>query len=173
MTRMSKTLGTLLKERKYQNCNVKIGSKGGSGFWYCSKADQFHSTPLINTERELLIRQSKNTLALLNRRLKNLDKIYDDIIEKAKARKTKDFDKYLFKLLKKKNSEKSSLPKKIASVEYDIATHLLDRPVMEIVEGISPDEKPCYIIYVKGMERGQYWTIKEYLNKRKKDDEEE
>ena len=168
MTRMSKTLGTLLKERKYQNCNVKIGSKGGSGFWYCSKASQYHSTPLINMERESLIRQSKNTLALLNRRLKNLDKIYDDIIEKAKARETKDFDKYLLKLLKKKNSEKSSLPKKIASVEYDIATHLLDRPVMEIVEGISPDEKPCFIIYVKGNENGDYWTIKEYEKKNKR-----
>ena len=119
-------------------------------------------------ERESLIRQSKNTLALLNRRLKNLDKIYDDIIEKAKAREVKDFDKYLFKLLKKKNSEKSSLPKKIASVEYDIATHLLDRPVMEIIEGISPDEKPCFIIYVKGNENGDYWTVKEYEKKNKR-----
>ena len=107
-------------------------------------------------------------MALLNRRLKNLDKIYDDIIEKAKARETKDFDKYLLKLLKKKNSEKSSLPKKIASVEYDIATHLLDRPVMEIVEGISPDEKPCWIVYVKGNENGDYWTVKEYEKKNKR-----
>jgi len=165
---MSKTLGTLLKEKKYQNCNVKIGSKGGSGFWYCSQASQYHSIPLINMERESLIRQSKNTLALLNRRLKNLDKIYDDIIENAKAREIKDFDKYLFKLLKKKNSEKSSLPKKIASVEYDIATHLLNRPVMEIVEGISPDEKPCWIVYVKGNENGDYWTVKEYEKKNKR-----
>lgn len=165
---MSKTLRTLLKERKYQNCNVKIGSKGGSGFWYCGKASQYHSTPLINMERESLIRQSKNTLALLNRRLKNLDRIYDDIIENAKARETKDFDKYLFKLLKKKNSEKSSLPKKIASVEYDIATHLLDRPVLEVSKGISPDENPSFIIYVKGNENGDYWTVKEYEKKNKR-----
>ena len=39
---------------------------------------------------------------------------------------------------------------------------VVERKVVDIVDGISPDEPNTKIIYVEGYERGNYWTIKEY-----------
>lgn len=163
---MKKTLNDLLQDKKYQKANIKVGSKSGSSFWYCGKGNLAYSLPEINKAREKLLRQSKGMLFQLQYRQKHLDKIYDETLKKAK-KKVKDFEEYKKKLEVKKERERLSLPKKIASVEYDIATTLLDRPVQEVVYGISPDETPCWIIYVKGNEKGAYWTIAEY-NKRRK-----
>ena len=165
---MSKTLRELLKEKKYQECNIKVGSKGGSSFWYCGKVLPYLTVPLINEEREKLLEQSKRTLKLVENRIKNLDKIYERIINENKGKHKNDYDKWLAKTIKKRENERKQLPKRKARVEYDIAIHLLDRPVLEVVEGISPDEKPCWIVYVKGEENGDYWTIKEYEKKNKR-----
>lgn len=163
-----KKLLDLLEEEKYQKCNVKIGSKQGSSFWYCGKAKLTYSLPCINKEKQKLIDQSTSNLKQLQYRLKHLDKIYQDNINAAKKNGVKDFEKYERKMLRKLESERKSLPRKIMNVQYDIDTDLLDRPVQEIVKGICLDEQPCYIIYVKGNEKGAYWTIEEYLNKDKK-----
>ena len=163
---MKKTLIELLEDKKYQKSNIKVGSKGGNGFWYCGKGNFTYSLPEIKKAREKLLRQSKGTLYQLKYRLKNLDKLYEETLNKVK-KKVKNLEEYKKKLDIKKERERLSLPKKIASIEYDIATRLLDREVREIVYGISPDEAPCWIIYVKGNEKGAYWTISEYIKGRK------
>ena len=168
---MKKTLNELLQDKKYQKTNIKVGSKSGSSFWYCGKGNLAYSLPEIKKAREKLLRQSKGNVHQLKYRLANLDKIYEESIKKiTKKRKIKDMEEYLKQCEIRKERERLLLPKKIASYEYDVATDLLDRPVMEIVEGISQDEKPCWIIYVKGNEKGNYWTIAEYNKRRKQDD---
>ena len=165
---MKKKLIELLNEKKYQKVNVKIGSKGGSSFWYCGKGNTTYSINEIKKAREKTIRQSKGALKQAKYRLENLDMIYATNIEKViKNCNIKDIEAYKKKMHTTLEKERLLLPKRIASLEYDVATTLLDRPVLEIVNGISPDEEPCYVIYVKGNEKGEYWTIAEY-NKRKK-----
>lgn len=163
---MNKTLKQLLHEKKYQKVNVKIGSKSGSSFFYCGKAQTIWSFPDIKREREKLLRQSHKLKNALLKRLNNLDKIYEETYYKAKKRGIKNEPLYLKKLTKQKENERKKLPQKIESVQYDIDTPLLDRPVLEIVKGISVDESPCYIVYIKGNERGNYWTIQEYMKRR-------
>ena len=165
---MKKKLIDLLNEKKYQKVNVKIGSKSGSSFWYCGKGNTNYSLYEIKKAREKTLRQSKGALKQAQYRLENLDMIYATNIEKVIKKGTiKDIEAYRKKMHTTLEKERLLLPKKIASLEYDVAIPLLERPVLEIVEGISPDEKPCYVIYVKGNEKGEYWTIAEY-NKRKK-----
>lgn len=168
-----KTLRDLLEEPKYRKVNVKIGSIKGSSFWYCGKGDKLFALPEIQKARKKTLAQNQHQKARLLDRLKNLDEYYELAIAKQLKKGAKNPQVYVEKMNKKKERERLSLPKLIALVQEDIDIHLLDRPVKAIYDGVSPDEKPCYIIYVKGMERGQYWTIKEYLAKRKKDDEEE
>lgn len=164
---MKKTLRELLQEKKYQKCNVKIGSNKGSSFWYCGKVDNQISLPTIRKIREQLLSQSKSVLKQLNYRLNNLDKIYEKTIQEAKKKNLKNIENHIKKLLITKERERQLLPKKIKSVEYDIDTPLLDRQVVEVVEGISPDEKPCWVVYIKGNERGWYWTIQEAMKGKK------
>lgn len=164
---MKKTLNELLQEKKYQSANIKVGSKNGSSFWYCGKGNLVYSIPAIKEARNKLLRQCHNLLRQLENRQEHLDEIYAATLEKAKKRNVKNLQTYVKTLESKKNRERRLLPTKIQSVKNDIATHLLDREVQEIVAGISADEKPCWIICVKGNEKGSYWTIAEY-NKRRK-----
>lgn len=166
---MSRTLEQLLLTKKYRNVNVKIGSKNGSSFWYCGKGHL--AIPEIRKIKTQLKRQSHKTLADLKERLENLDDIYEQTFEIAKTNpRIKSIVAYEKTLMKRKEIEKKKLPIKIASVEYDIAVSPLDREVLEIVEGISPDEKPCWIIYIKGNEKGSYWTVEEYKKRREQND---
>ena len=164
---MKKTLSSVLQQTKYQKANVKIGSKGGSSFWYCGKGNNTYSIQAIKQARHNLLKQSQRMLKNYEDRLEHLDEIYEQTYKKSLKRKIKNRETYKKKLYRKKELEKINLPKKIEQTKYDINTHLLDRPVQEIVVGICKDEAPCYIIYVKGNERGSYWTIAEY-NKRRK-----
>lgn len=38
----------------------------------------------------------------------------------------------------------------------------LDRPIVDIYDGILSEEAPCKIIVISGRENGKYWTVKEY-----------
>lgn len=162
---MKKTLNDLLQEKKYQKTNIKVGSKSGSSFWYCGKGDIAYAIPEIEKARKRTLKQVKGTLYQLKYRQEHLDEVYNEILKQAKKKKIKNFDEYERKLNIKKERERLLLPKKIKNVQYDVDTTLLDRPVKEIVYGISPDEVPCWIIYVKGNEKGYYWTIAEYKKK--------
>ena len=166
---MKQTLRELLNDKKYQDTNIKVGSKSGTSFFYCGKGDKAYSIPAIRNARENLLKQIKVHYDSLTYRYKHLDKIYEETYEKARSekRKVKDFEAYHKKMEIRKERERISLPKKIKNFQYDLDTHLLDRPVQEVVYGISPDEKPCWIIYIKGNEVGAYWTIKEYLKRHK------
>ena len=164
---MKKTLSELLKEPRFKKSNVKIGSKGGSSFWYCGKANPIYSTIPIRKARESLLKQVHKAKDRAVFRLEHREEIYAETLEKAKKKTIKDMDKYLTKLNRKKELEYINLPKKIKNCEYDIKTTLFDRPVEEVVKGICIEEQPCYIVYVKGSEIGRFWTIEEYNNKDK------
>lgn len=165
-----KTLNELLKEKKYKECNVKIGSKNGSGFYYCGKANLIYSLKELERANEKLYRQNTNVISQLTKRYNQLDQIYNATIEKAKKRNIKNWDLYIAKLNKKKAIEQKRLPKLISDIKNDRSIHILDRVVKEIVVGISPDEQPCYVVYVSGHEKGMYWTIAEYNKRRAKND---
>ena len=81
---MKKTLNDLLQDKKYQKTNIKVGSKSGSGFWYCGKGNLAYSLPEINKAREKLIKQSKGNLYQLQYRQKHLDDIYANTLKEAK-----------------------------------------------------------------------------------------
>lgn len=168
---MKQKLIDLLNEPKYQKANLKIGSKSGSSFWYCGKGKLKVCMPEIRLVRKKLLKQCKGLLYQSQYRLEHLDEIYEVNIklakQKYKEKKIKDFDAYLKKMELKKKREIAMLPKKIKSLENDIKTDLFEREVVEVVFGVSPDEKPCWIIYVKGNEKGAYWTIAEYTKRRK------
>ena len=165
---MSKTLRQILEEKKIKNCNVKIGSKEGSSFWYCGKAKLLYSEPILNEINLELIRQDKTLLKEWKYRYDHLDHIYENIIKQAKEdirngnKKVKDFNAYVKTLMDKKEKERKRLPIRIKDIKKDIEVHILNRKVEEIVKGISPDEHPCWVIYIKGYEKGKYWTIKEF-----------
>lgn len=166
---MKKTLQSLLEQNKFKKVNVKIGSKGGSSFWYCGKANPIYSLPALKTIRATLLKRTHKEIENLKYRYDHIDEIYAKNIEDAKER-VKDFEAYKKRMVIRKQNEIVNIPKKIASLEYDVATKLVDRPVLEVVEGISPDEKPCFVVYVKGNEKGAYWTIKEFNKRRKNND---
>ena len=165
--KMKKTLNELLKEKRYKNVNLKIGSVSGSSFWFCGKNSPYTIRHELKEAQDKCLKQNKRNLGLLKERLRNIDKIYANNLEKAKG-KRKDFEKYKKELEIKKQRELKQLPKKIKSIMEDIETNLLDREVREVVRGICVEEQPCYVVYVKGGEKGPYWTIKEYNDKRNK-----
>ena len=167
-SKINKTLGELLQEEKYQKCNLKIGSKGGSSFWYCGSGKLSYALPQIEKAFESVKRNNMAVLNKLHYRYKHIDKIYNDLFkEKEKAKEPLEFEKYKTRMLRKKEKEIEDYPNKVASLEYDIENGFLGRPVLEVLKGISRDEDPCYIVYVKGNEKGAYWTIKEYLKRHK------
>lgn len=174
---MNKTLIQLLNEPKYYKCNIKVGSKNGSGFWYCGKASLEYALDEIDYQTKKHKRINEGMLKGFQKRLESIESIYRKMIRHAEKEKQcptdqqtiKDIDKYIERMTRKKEKEIAELPKLIASVEYDIITPFIDRPVKEIIKGISPEENPCYVIYVQGNEKGQYWTIKEYEKKRKRE----
>lgn len=170
--RKSQTLGELLTTPLCNRINVKIGSKQGSSFFYCGKGRE--AIKELNKINKQLVKQNLNTLKILNDRLKNLDKVYEERIKLALAKgKITDTESYIASVNIEKERERARLPKKIQEVQWCIDTHILDRQVQEIVEGICYDEYPCKIVYVKGIEQGKYWLISEYKNKRvEKEDEE-
>lgn len=149
--------------------NVKIGSIGGSSFWYC------HA--LTNSSLREIERHYKKHLVRSIRfkkdreyRLEHLDEIYEQEIVKTlqnKRRTIVNEEKFIANELLRKESERKRLPIDIKHFEFDIENSFLERQVVEIVDGICQDENPCKIIYVKGYERGEYWTLKEYAKANK------
>ena len=175
MSKKDKTLREVLEQGIYQKVNVKVGSKQGSSFFYCGKGKYavFEISKKIQKEMKAQIAQQKRNL---ENRLLNLDKIYQEKKESAlKDGKIKNVAEYIKALDKSYKKEKQKLPLDIVAREWELSVPLLDRPVEEVVMGISPDEYPCKIIYIKGHELGKYWTIAEYVGKEKlhKEDEEQ
>lgn len=156
-----KTLIDLLQENKYQVANVKIRSKNGSSFWYCGKGKLSSSLPAIKRARETTLRWLKNTIKQQEYRLEHLDELYEKAIKNAKG-KVKNYELYQKQMATKRELERVKIPKVIKSLKEDVEVDLLDRKVEEVVYGISPDEVPCWIVCVKGNEKGNFWTIKEY-----------
>ena len=168
---MSRTLNELLNGNIYQRINVKIGSYKGNSFFYCGKGRD-----CIPTLTRSIDRITKKRLRMetehLEERLNNLDKIYENRLKEtikrvntSKSKRYVNINKVKEDLEKAKARELKKLPKEIEIRKQELQVHLLDREVVEVIEGICPDEKPCRIIYIKGHEKGAYWTIDEYENK--------
>lgn len=158
---MSKTLHDTIKNLK---CNIKVGAINGSSFFFCSKAPKLYKD--IDNIEEKMLKQNKKKIVQYQTRLKNLDSIYKRITDLAIKNSVKHGDKWLEQRLraleKNKAKEQQELPMKISVIKENMKIPLLKRQVVEIHEGISVDEQPCKVIYVKGVETGAYWTIKEY-----------
>lgn len=156
-----------------QTHNVKIKAVDGISFFYCGTVKGF-----LDDIKRLEKETKQDNIALINRyktRLLNIDKVYEDRYELAKAKgKIKNEEKYLADLKKAKAKELEQLPILIETLKQESKIHLLNREVKEIIKGISPDEIPCKIIEIQGHERGKFWTIKEYQGKERicKEDEE-
>lgn len=147
--------------------SVKTGSKLGSGFWYCAKLTAKTTEDIELIAKQYQIRETV-TLKRLENQLANLDKFYQDKINqwmnnpKNKKKKQELKDAYLAKMEKEKEAKRQQLPITISHLKFDIETPLFSRKVVEIREGISPDEPKTKVVYVEGYERGAYWTLKEY-----------
>lgn len=165
MKKLSNAITTLSRNKKL---SVKIGSKGGSGLWYCSKLTT-HSLAEIQKENELMKRKEKRQLEYAKWKLNNLDEYYNGVIDRwlklPKHKYKTELEKKMFIANQEriKQGDKVRLPVVIKHLEYDLSIDFLNRSVVEIVNGISPDEPNTKVIYVKGYERGDYWTIKEYI----------
>lgn len=168
MAKKNKTLRQLLSQSGYQNINVKIGCKQGNSFVYCDVGGEMAIATLPTLQPLLRKRLTIKKDNLVNR-FNDLDAIYQRRLKKAlKSPKIKDKEEYERKLMITKERERNSIPKKMSQYDYSIETPLLDRPVLNIYDGICPDEYPCKIVYIKGVENGDYWLISEYRKKHKK-----
>lgn len=172
---MRKILSNYLYElAKKKDINVKIGCSGGSSFFYCHKLTP-NSLVVIDKKYDYHKGKSIKLLKQCEYKLEHLDEIYDDIIVKALKNAEKDRvngkkineEEFIKRKLIAKENERKRLPKVIGELKYNIEHSFLNREVKEVVDGISPDEQPCKIIYIKGYERGDYWTLKEYAKKNK------
>ena len=97
-----KTLDEILKDKKYKQCNIKVGSKNGSSFWYCGRANIIYSKVDLEKAQKRLYNQNTKTISLLTKRLDHLDQIYNETITNAKKRNIKNWDKYMERINKKK-----------------------------------------------------------------------
>lgn len=163
-----KTLNSVLHTlSRNKGISVKIGSKGGSGLWYCAKLTA-HTHNDIDLENKTIRARETRLLNQLKEKMADLDKWYEKKIakwlENPRNKKKSETKKQTFinDQLKLKESDRERIPTQIKELEYDIASSFLNRPVVEIVDGISLDEPNTKVIYIKGFERGDYWTIKEY-----------
>ena len=164
---MSKTLHDTIKNLK---CNIKVGAINGSSFFFCSKAPRLYKD--IDKIEEKATIQNKKKIKQLKTRLDNLDTIYTRITNSAIKNPVKYGQKWLEQRLraleKIKAKEQKELPIKISVIKENMNIPLLKRQVVEIHEGISVDEQPCKVIYVKGVETGAYWSVYEYEKRRNK-----
>ena len=162
---MKHTLHEILNKTEILRGNVKIGSVNGTSFFYCGKGHSamYQIKTKINSE---MMKQSDENIYALEYRLRHLDEICEERIDFAlKHRVVKSKEKLIERAYKDKEKERKVLPHKIEIAKALKDTHLLDREVVEIRQGTCPDEEPCKIIYIKGFERGRYWTIKEFQRK--------
>ena len=164
-----KTLNSTLYElSKRKDISVKIGSKYGVGFWFCGKLTP---TTIRDVDKEY-DRQKAKELRLITKNqniYENLDEHYDKIIsnwinhKKNKNKPQEKKDEYVRKTLKTKENVRISLPKYLKKLEYDTTHSFLNREVVEMLDGISPDEPNTKVIYIKGYERGEYYSLKQYI----------
>lgn len=167
---MKKTLSEVLHRPNISRINVKVGAINGTGFFYCGKGyNAFYS---LNTKiNQQIVNQNKRTIAMLEDRLTHLDENYEKrIANSIKNKKVRNVEKYLKDMAKEKEHMRVKIPQDIDKLKQFMDIHLLDRKVVEIRDGISPDEKPSKVIYVEGWEKGEFWTVKEYEHRRKKND---
>lgn len=165
-----KKLKNVLKELP-NGSYVKIGSSQGVSFFYCDKIKS--KERLLKDLDEIdfnYIQTYKKRLLNYKHRLDNLEEIYNQkIVEYCLHHKDAEkIDEYVAKQKVKKAKEKESLPNKILSLSAKIHkhTHILERNVIDVRKGISPDEPNCTIIYINGIEKGAYWTVKEYQDRK-------
>ena len=164
---MAKNLNSVLTTLRKKNVFVKIGSVGGSAFWYCERLtiNSLEQIGKVNLKYATMEQKLYDNLLW---QYKNLDKHYEiklnAWLKNPRNAKKSEAQKKMFEnqLKVAKEFDKRRLPITLKELEYDLSLDFTKRPVVEIVDGISPDEPNTKVIYVKGFEKGNYWTIKEY-----------
>lgn len=124
---------TLNKLIKNRTNGVKINAQLGSSFIYANKL-------------------SNETIG----DLRKLDKYY-----RTKNERTLVYKKNKIKITKS-DQERKELAIQIEALGRTINIPLLEREVIEVYKGVSPDEPKTKIVVIDGTEKGPYWTIKEY-----------
>ena len=161
-------LRTFIEQKARNNNLIKVGCKNGVSFFYCDKIRKVQTTQEIaEISRNYLVYLRKQLIAKRNR-LEQLDIIYKgklDYCDKYKNEKKR--QKMIEKTYKSWQNEKAILPKQIKTLEKetDNFVSLLDRQIVEVVDGISPDEPNCFVVYIVGTFRGKYWTVMEYQDR--------
>lgn len=165
-----KTLKGLLKELP-KRTNVKISS--GSSFFYCGK----NNSDLPQTIEHISNKFKKQLANLIIKNTFEYEHLEDsfqakiDKYDKRYPKATqKNRDRVIATYKRKMERDRVRLPKQIMSLktQYQQFTPLLERKVIYVIDSISPDEKGAKIIKIKGNEKGNYWTIKEYATKKGK-----
>ena len=163
-----KTLKGLLNDLP-KKTKVKIGS--GSSFFYCGKNDsdlpqtiEYISNKFKKQLANLII---KNTFEYEH--LEDSFKAKIDKYDKKHPKASQEIrDREIARYKRKMERDGVRLPKQIMSLktQYQQFTPLLERKVVYVIDSISPDEKGAKVIKIRGNEKGNYWTIKEYAAKK-------
>lgn len=171
---LSNYLYDLAKKNKKKLINVKVGCIGGTSFFYCHPLDK-NTIQVIDKLYDKHKKKSLRQLGEYEYKLANLDSIYDKLIlESLKANKKErvnkreiNEEKWVAKQLLKKEEERKRIPTIIKQLKYNIEHSFLNREIKEIVDSTDIREMPCKVIYIKGYERGEYWSVKEYVKENK------
>ena len=186
-------LQELLVELEHDGYMVKVGAKKGAGFFYCDKItnktykeiEKISARYLSNLKAELKVKKElwANFDKYWKERLKNILKIKDEkywqkILDETPKDKQEEKRKHLELKLKdlprilaqnKRDKERMriNVPKRSAQLEKEIPqfTPILQRNVVEVYKGISPDEPKTKIIIIKGKENGDFSSIIEYQDR--------
>lgn len=184
----------LLELRKQGVSSVKVGCKKGVSFFYADTLSPRTIKIIDNISKAYLemmksdLEYSKDYLAnfepIWKDRFKKANKIKskkwrDNLIEKTKPelqekkrieleKKLEQLPELISKMKKIKAKQLVNIPKYIAKLEKEIPnfTSFIKRDVVECYDGVREWEEPnTKIILIKGNERANFWTIKEYRNR--------
>lgn len=166
-----------------RNINVKIGS--GTQFIYCGKCDENILETIARISQDYYFKLT-DKIQELESYLANFDDYWEERMERSirqwinsKEKRPTDrmLEKYKEKLLIKKEEDMKfnlDLLKKKQDEEKNFTSFLM-RKVIKSYPSIDSDEIAIYgdikIIIIEGKERGKYWTIEEFREKKGEEDD--
>lgn len=163
-----KTVLEVLPKLKYKN--VKIGTNGGSGFFYCGDSKAFKGVTGERFIRTINKSMRKKFRMLLHKAQKDFETHLRCYPNPEKYIKNQilhnidySFDGYLEALSEwfKKAKNRQNKIYKYEKILKD-RQHLFYRKVVE--GSLSTDEEDCIILIIDGVEEGDFWSINEYEN---------
>ena len=147
--------------------NIKLGSY--ASFFYCGKCDKniFDTINQIDNEYR---KWYESSLKRAKHKYENIDTIYKpkyDKVKKQYSKNKKKLESAISKIDKAKEKDKKNLVKRIGSFHHYLLNWkpMLERNVIYVIDSIN--ETNCKVIKIVGLEKGKFWTIKEYQDSKK------